>query len=394
MIDRKLSKQNAPIQIIGRWAILLVSLVLFAGCSDDSVGPEPQPELQTVVEGISYFDYSSGDLKYVEKRGDYWGNPEVVTYGGRVGWYSSLAFDAQGIPHISYYDETNQDLMYAIKTSEGWRRFTVDYTGHVGMRCAMALDAQGFPHISYIDADRNVKYASLVSGVWKSETLPGLPMYETDSALCQEAKYSWYSTSIAVDASGYAHIAYRTHDGRLGYAVKTAGGGWSFETVGNDIAGYQCPLALDVQGNPHICHLVSLGDDTYSVKYVWKNSGVWSADTITVGDGIHWCAQYADIAMDATGNPHIGFFTGTEHLGYLTKSVDDEWSYEDADGYGKVGMYVSIAVDAQGNPRISYYDSGNECLRYALKVGSGWGVHLVDQSSNVGFFNSLALSNR
>ena len=45
---------------------------------------------------------------------------ETADSYGNVGEYSSLALDIDGYPHISYYDNSNDDLKYAYKDSLGW----------------------------------------------------------------------------------------------------------------------------------------------------------------------------------------------------------------------------------------------------------------------------------
>ena len=45
---------------------------------------------------------------------------ETVDSTGNVGWDTSIALDTSNYPHISYFDDTNDDLKYAHMISSGW----------------------------------------------------------------------------------------------------------------------------------------------------------------------------------------------------------------------------------------------------------------------------------
>ena len=77
-----------------------------------------------------------------------------------IGWYTSLALDSNGHPHISYYDYTNGDLKYAIWTGSSWNIESVDTDGNVGRYTSIALDNNDNPYISYYDYSKgDLKYA-------------------------------------------------------------------------------------------------------------------------------------------------------------------------------------------------------------------------------------------
>jgi len=127
------------------------------------------------IPHISYYDEENGDLKYATKffnlaTHSYEWESVTVDEEGDVGKYSSIYLDSSGNPHIAYYDETNYDLKYAWKDSNGWHVETVDRLvgkyynslGEYGERfISLTVDSDGNPHISYYDAIHdNLKYTS------------------------------------------------------------------------------------------------------------------------------------------------------------------------------------------------------------------------------------------
>ena len=74
------------------------------------------------------------------------------TVDGNQSRWPSLALGPGGLPFISYYDPTNQDLRLANYDGAAWTIQVVDSLGDTGQYPSLELNALGYPVISYHDA--------------------------------------------------------------------------------------------------------------------------------------------------------------------------------------------------------------------------------------------------
>ena len=178
------------------------------------IGSDTSLELDTNGDPhISYKQTSNSGLKYATKQGGSWTTELVDTE--YIGSHSSLELDTSGNPHIGYHDsspkgEGGNKLAYASKQGGSWTIEIADSRGFVGSHTSLELDANGNPHISYYNSTseaENLKYATKQEGSWTTET--------ADS----ENGVGYYS-SLEVDRTTSPHISYYdVSDGELKFAV-------------------------------------------------------------------------------------------------------------------------------------------------------------------------------
>ena len=308
---------------------------------------------------------------------------QIIDSAGEVGWYTSIALDSSGFPHISYFDYTNKNLKYTKWTGSSWDIQIVDSEGDVGSYTSLKMDSSGFPHISYYDAtNTGLKYARWTGSAWDIQTV--------DSTVFA-GKY----TSLALDSSNFPHISYYDENNSdLKYARWT-GSAWDIQTVDSTgEVGVYTSLALDSSNFPHICYS---DISNTSLKYTYWTGSAWNTQAIVsaprIGAVISVESPHirTSIALDSSGFPHISHYDSTNNDVKYSKWTGSAWVTQTVESEGDVGLYAFLSLDSSNTPHISFYDAENSHLKYARWNGSSWDKETVDSSNGVGSETSIAL---
>lgn len=352
-----------PIKVWGRVIVIVVGLVFLL--------PSLTGEIASQAAPLKQPGRADADWEF-----------EIVDSGREVGKYTSLVLDGSDHPHISYQDDTNNDLMYAYKDAAGWHTEIADgflWNGHI----SLALDRAEYPHMSYYGSSyKGLKYAHKDGAGWHDEVV---------TAISVEYLIGAYS-SLALDQADYPHISYYkeyNYRGYLQYAYQDVSG-WHLEVVENPEGSGRYPgqytsIALDGEGYPHISYF---HNSDMELKVAYKDASGWHLETV---DSAGQVGKYTSLKLDHAGYPHISYFDSTNNdLKYAAQDTSG-WHVETVDSAGDVGSFTSLELDKSGYPHISYRDFGNNDLKYAYKDVFGWHTQTVDSEGLVGEYTSLAL---
>ena len=351
-----------------------------------------------------------------------------------------MAVDAKGDPVISYWDESNEDLKFAIcnlsasangncDQSGDWNLATVDAEGQVGHNPSIATDTDGDLMISYYDwTKQDLKFAICdlsasadgncdQSGDWNLATVDA------------EGAVGW-TTSIAVNAEGDPVISYydaTNTDLRFAICDLSASangncdqsGDWNLATVDAEgEVGHNPSIAIDTEGDLMISYYdwtnqdlkFAICDPLASANGNCNQSGDWNLATV---DAEGQVGRFISLAVDAQGDPAISYWDQTN--GNLKLAICDvpesangdcdqtsDWSTMTVDAEETVGVWTSIAARGDGDLMISYWDQTRGDLKFAICDASesangecdqpgDWSVETVDVAGDVGRFSSIAV---
>ncbi|MFO0565050.1 MAG: hypothetical protein U0263_05275 [Polyangiaceae bacterium] len=310
---------------------------------------------------------------------------EVVESAGDVGTENSIAVDLKGGVHIAYYDATVpspgnavSDLRYAYRPRGGVFSTSAIHTqSSFGIGTSIATDAGGGVHVSY--------YQAAGASLWYAHK-PAGGVWATSQVLSVSAATP--KSAIAVDGLGNVHIAFKAND-QVRHAKLPAGAStWTFQTIANSKGG-NLALVLDSAALGHVV-ATSYGITSFAaLTYGRMNlDGSWSVTAVG------YSQSGVGLDVDAKDMLHIAYGNeASPYLRYGTKAAGTtSWTGENCWGPGLCTPAtgdLDIGVDAKGVAHVLYYDGA---LRYARRIGSAsWKLEVVDGASDAGSHLSEAL---
>ena len=365
--------------------------------------------LSSTSPGVSYFNNTDDDLKYGK------GNPPTnltkIGHDYSAGMYTSLVYDIDNDPHITFLNMGLGLLQEAYRPSSTWLFRTIDTNHDVGIAASLDLDAGDTPYISYLDDSINelmIAKRNRPSGDWTTKPITGTNEIGSYSA-------------IKIDTEGNGHVAfYDIEEGDLEYAfgklnrTNSSVWTWSHKSIDRtgDVGQY-VSMDLDVNNRPHISYYDATNQN---LNYAYYTGSAWVTKTIefSIADAGRWSSIKVDNTPQPNTKVYISFYvdewssTNPQYalrLAYRNLSLGPpEWRFYTVDDITDtyVGMYNSLDLTATLEPRIAYtakYDPGGTYyLKYAKGnwTGSTWNfttevVEAEDENFDIGYYASLAL---
>ncbi len=343
----------------------------------------------------------------------------VIDQAGDVGWYTSLASRSDGRQHITYQDVLNQDLKYATCASgcvsaSNWTRGIIDQIGSVGQHSSLQVAPDGRRHVTYRDeSNQDLKYATCaptancsLAANWKKVRVDA-----------QEG--AGLASALALDADGRRHVSYlrrRAGPGgetmALRYATCSSGCGqaanWTKITVDEGPNATAAPdyflatsIAIGRNGRRHIAYLNAAGSDLRYATCLSNCTGPANWQKMTIDEGSSQIGFHSSLAVGHDGVVHVSYFDRSNADLKYARCVFDciqPWNWKKARvaTTSEVGGYTSLALEAGGRVHVSYYDFTNSALSYATCNGDctlplSWTRAVLDGANQhqVGLFTSL-----
>lgn len=329
---------------------------------------------------IAYNDRENGYIKYASWSGSFWDITIVDTGLGEYVSGSSLCLDSEDTPSIVYsYDYNDRDLMYARWYESAWYISAIDIPGKVGLWSSMDLASNDKPHVSYCDnTNDNLKYAYLGPEFWHIFTIDSV------------GDVGHY-TSIAVDSNDRVHISYFDETNcNLKYAYYN-GTTWNISTIDSDgdVGRYCTSIAVDSNNNPHISYYDFTND---CLKYAYHNGSTWE---LSVVDVLDHAGRRSSIAVDSEDRPHISY-TATQggyfllrYAYYGPEGIEEEEGGSLPDGFTLYNANpnpcpgfanISFAIPVSSNINLDIYDITGRKVAVLAEGVFSTGLHEVEIS--------------
>lgn len=214
---------------------------------------------------LTYFDAATGDLRSATCTASCltaanW-TVNTVDTAGNVGAFSSVAVDAGGTVHVTYFENDEGDLRYAMCpgpcTAATWTTSIIDTTGRVGLGSSLVVDGNGGSHVTYYDqTNGTVKYGACTASCevatnWITSVLTPIAAPNTD--------VGFYTPSLALGPGAHLEVAFANYvtsryESATCSTSCTSAGAWTVEPVSLQGPGFGglTSLKVDAAGLRHL----------------------------------------------------------------------------------------------------------------------------------------------
>ena len=318
-----------------------------------------------------------------------------IDTAGDVGSHTSITIGADGLPVISYYDDTNHDLKVTHCNDPACTNATinaVDTTGDVGLYNAITIGADGLPVISYFDdTKKRLKVAHCNDTACISASTIAVDIAGDND------------TSITIGADGLPVISYYDYGylkvAHCNDAACISNTNTAVDTSGD--VGWYNSITIGADGLP----IISYYDDTNKgLKVARCNDAACTSATTTTVDSAERIGFDTSITIGADGLPVISYYEDEflfnelkikmvhcSNAACTSASIAtlDTTEYYDNDIY-----IISITIGADGLPVISYYDDTNQDLKVVHCNDAACNsatATVVDNTGSVGWYNAITI---
>lgn len=291
--------------------------------------------------------------------------PTIVDVGD-LGTHSSIAVDGDGYSHVSYYDPSISDLMYATNKSGIWFSQTVDTAG--GKYNTIAVDNDGVVHISYVNTGSydNLMYATNPRVTWVIANI---------SPTTSSNTYSLNDIALSNDGEVYIS-AYDFRNNHLYYFTDISGSWNNYQIIGDDLSiGEYNSIAKD--SSDRNVDIVFYNSENPSLVLAHGDMSTGSMTTTTITNLEE--AIYPSIAFDLNEKIHVGYYNqSTEKLMYTTNRTGS-WQQESVGDFEFI-IDTDIAIDGNNDVYISYDNSTQ--VGYATNESNSWISNTTDNTEH------------
>lgn len=296
---------------------------------------------------------------------------------GKTGWWPSIAFASDDIPHLSYCDAHRGNLMYAIRKDGQWRTEIVEHRGAVGKYTAIAVNSAGEPAIAFYDqGHKYLRYAWREGDEWKTERIAwGLEI--------------GMGSELVFDERDAAHLFYYVPSGRLVHNQRVGPGKWQAQTVDDAVGGFSARISVVPRSDGFWVSYVDWGfKDTALMLARPQPKGGYRSELIADQKGPGW----RSVLFFEGDLPSVIYSQSLEERIKLTDRNDGEW--EPVTMLRRAGNFAGTQAP-NGDLILAYEDifwghAGNGTVKYLRRSGDTWTRVLVDDEGPAGEYIDVA----